>query len=1073
MAGEIPPNFKGKKMGKGGGGSAKTPVEHNDTLTSSQMISVIDVWGEGQIGGLVDGLKSVRLDGTQVVADDGTQNYSGVSIGVNVGTADQDYLDGFPQSASEQSVGLQVKQSAPVIRTISDSRIDMLRLNLYCSGLYAVESGGDTVEWNLAMRVSFKKPGTDYFETVRDINFTKEKSRETFYFQAEIWDLPAVPFDVKVERLTSDATSDSSHPTIANSCFWRSYSIVVNQKYRWPYTAYVGLKFDSKNFNGSIPKRTYDVKGLLIKVPSNYDPERRIYQGFWDGSFKTAFTNNPAWIVYDIIKNKRYGLGDKNIDINEGSLYLASIWCDEMIDNGQGVLEPRCVCNCNITEQRKVWDLLYDLMSVFRAIPLFDGQSLGVSVDYAKDPVAIYNNANVVNGEFIYGASAKEDRHSVVEVTFIDKNNNYETAIEYVQSDEAIEKYGYNVKKVEAFGTDTRSQARRVGLYILETERLERKTVGFQTGRDGLKNLPGDIIRVADSDYYGAMIGGRILSISESRRVIELDREIDVPNNAGATNFLTVVNDEGLPVNLTVTSIDSTKTKVTISTTCPASLSRMSAWALTINNAGSKLFRCISIANNDDGTFSINAVEHYPQKQAIIDNGFVFEPPTDSLYGNKIPAPRDLGIEATPDSPKGSARAFWNAPQTARNISYNTILKLNGQQVLNVVRKETDIYLDPDKIGTYNIQVRGISDKGEAGEIAEAVFLISVPPKPLSISWTTGNLTASLRPVLSSLRTLGEQYEWFFGSTETEVLNMTYNLGYAFVMNKVDLRVNSYYWFGVRAVNRLGKSAITTVRVLTKFDSADLDALINLSLPKTSYIQEINKDIAGLSELASLRVIDKNGGRPRISGVYVNAGNAENNLASVVDFVADAVAISSPDTLERWVAFDTVNRKLVIIGDIRARGGVLDNVTINNNCTILGTLSAARIDGDVASITNIQPLILQKNNGRNVWQINFLGGQAFPVRFMLYGVSWTTSGSGASTSLRVIVNGQAEQRFGLSGDASFTVDVPAGQSAYINFRADSIDDNQNMNFSAMLGIVIPLKNQRFSGGRSDGSWPIS
>lgn len=1059
-------------MGKGGGGKQRTPVEHNDTLTSSQMVSLIDVWGEGQIVGLVDGLKSVFLDDTQVVADNGKTNITGVQIESNLGTRDQNYLDGFPQNASEIGVNVQVKNSAPVIRTITDSRIDMLRINLYSNGLYCVTTQGDTETYNLNMDIQIKGPNDSDFVSRKTIDFNNQKSRAEFYFQAEIWDLPPTPFDVRVVRVTSDATSSGNLTQIVNNSFWRSYSVVINQKYRWPYTAYCGLKFDSKNFNGQIPKRSYLIRGLLIKVPSNYDPVRRTYGGFWDGSFKSAYSNNPAWVAYDIIKNKRYGLGGKNIDVNEGALYLAAQWCDQLVDNGRGVLEPRCVCNANITTQRQAWDLLNDIFSVFRAIPVFDGKSLSVSVDYTKDPIASYNNSNVVDGEFIYGASAAEDRHSVVEVTFIDKTNNYEQAIEYVQSDEAIRLYGYNVKKVEAFGTDTRSQARRVGLYILETERLERKTVGFKTGAAGLKHLPGDIFKVADSDYYGGQIGGRVISVDSTRRVITLDRPVEVPNNASTQNFLTLVDDKGMPQEYRITSLSADKLTVTLATNAPARTGAMDAWALTVNNLGTKLYRCISIGNNDDGTFSVNAIEHYPQKQSIVDNGVVFEPPVDSLYGNKIPAPEDLAVEATPDSPKGQARVYWNAPQTARNIRYNVVIKINGAVLYNVVVWETEFYIRLDRIGTYNVQVRGISDRGEAGEIAEAVFLMGVPPQPLGITWTTGNLTATLRPVLSPLRTLGEQYEWFFGATQAEVLNGSNNLGFAFVMNKVDLRVNTYYWFGVRAVNNLGKSAITAVQVLTKFNSADLDALINLSLPKTSYIQEINKDISGLSELASLRVIDKNGGRPRITGVYVNAGRAENNLASVVDFVADAVAISSPDNLERWVAFDSSNRKLVIIGDIRARGGVLDNVTINENCVIKGTLSANRIDGDICSVSNIDSFSLQKNNGANNFRVNFLGGQAFATRFMLYGAVWSSSGNGAATSLRVIVNGQPEIRYGLSGSASWTVDVPAGQSAYINLRADSIDDNQRISFQPMLAIAIPIKNRRFSGGRGDGAYPV-
>lgn len=1031
-------------MGKGSGSKAKTPVEHNDTITSSQMFSVIDVWGEGQIVGLVDGLKSVYLDGTAVVSDSGETNISGVSVETNVGTADQDYLDGFPQSASEIGVNVQVKKETPVIRTISDSRIDMLRVNLYSQGLYVVTNEGDTLETSLQLKVYMKESSSSEWIEKSDISFINQKSRNEFYFQAEIWDLPKSPFDVKVERLTSDAET-GNWQAIQNKSFWRSYSIVINQKYRWPYTAYCGIKLDSKNFNGSIPKRNYLVDGMIVKVPSNYDPVRRIYNGFWDGSFKSAFTNNPAWVVYDLIKEERYGLGDKKIDVSESSLYIASQFCDELVDDGSGNLEPRFVCNCNITSQRKAWDLITDILSVFRGIPLYNGKSLSVSIDSKKDPKALYTNANVIDGEFIYGSSQLQDRHSVVEVTFIDKENNYEQAIEYVQSDSAIVDSGYNVKKVEAFATDTRSQARRFGLYILETEILESKTVSFRTGIAGLKHLPGDIIKIADSDYYGSQIGGRILSVSEDRKTIELDRQVQVENNSSVDYILSLVNDDGIPEEFSVNSVSEDLRKVTISTTCPDSVSRMSVWSMSFNNLGTKLYRCITISENDDRTYSVNAIEHVPEKTEIIDNGVVFDPEIDSLYGDKIPAPEGLAIESTPDSPKGQARVYFNSPQTARNVRFNIIIKLNNNVVYNVVISENEYYINVDKAGTYNVQVKAISTDGKSGEVAEAVFLVSAPPKPQSISWTTGNLTATLKPVLSPLRTLGEQYEWFFGSTEQEVLDMTYNLGFAYVLNKVDLRVNSYYWFGVRSVNNIGKSEITTVRVLTKFDSADLDDLINLALPKTEYIKEINENIEGLSELASLRVVDKNGGRPRVSGIYVNAGNAEQNLSSVVDFVADAVSISSPDNLERWVYFDSVNRKLVVAGDIRANAGVLNNVTINQNCVILGTLEANRIIGDFVQL-GLSDFAIDRATS---WITRYNGNPRFAMDVWV-DVSWManvksggvkgiiasiTSDDGRKTQKSVSVVGVPSGRFYIKHQ------FPAGVGGQIGIYSDSFNQS--------------------------------
>lgn len=1028
-------------MGKGGGGSASTPVEHNDTIESSQMISIIDLWSEGPIKGIKGGLKGVMMDDTPVLASDGSQNIPGVSIEYNVGTEDQDYLNGFPRSASEISVGVQVKKSDPVIRTITDSKIDMLRVNMYCSALYVVENDGDTVETDLAMRVQVRGPGETNWTTKSTIAYDNQKSRNEISFQSEIWDLPATPFDVRVVRDTSDDTT-GDFQQIQNLCYWRSYSIVINQKFRWPYTAYAGIKFDSKYFSGAVPSRKYLIEGILVQVPVNYDPEARTYAGFWNLEFKRAYSNNPVWIVYDMISNDIYGLGELAIAVDKSALYVAAQFCDQLVPDGRGNMEPRMVCNCNITDQRQAWDLITDVMSIFRAMPLWDGTMFSASVDFPQDPVCLYTNANVVDGDFIYGASSQEDRHSVIEIRFVDKDNSYEQATEIIVDDDLVNKYGWNKKKVDAFGTDTRSQARRVGMYILETERLESKTVSFSVGKAGLRNMPGHVISVADSRYFGTNIGGRIISVSSDRKSLTLDREVELPSNS--ENLITLINENSIPVNIKIESISSDKKTVTISTTCPTNTERMSVWALTMNNTGTKLYRCVTIGEDDKGNYSIQAVEHYPEKTAIIDDGVVFDPVEDTLYGTNIPAVKDLTVEATPDSEKGQVRAYWNAPSTARNVRYMIQITRDALNVITTIQAEREIYINVDKVGTYNVTVFGVSDSGEQGEKSSVVFLISAPPKPISISWTTGNLTATLKPVLSPLRTLGEQYEWFFGSSEAEVMAMTYNLGYAFVMNKVDLRPNTNYWFGVRSVNNIGKSDITTVQVLTKFDSTDLDGLINLSLPKTQYIKDINADIAGLSNLASLRVVDPNGGTPRVTGVYVNAGNAESDQASVVDIVADAFAISDPDTLTRWVFFDSVNKKLVVVGDIRANAGTLNNVIINENCTILGTLSANRIIGDLVQLNVFSKNLTRTASPQNV---TFNGNPKFAMEIsILVSVNLVV----ASSALVHVVGPGIDEYITASGEYVYKSSAALGASATIGFYQDGF--NQATNDHADLSI---------------------
>ncbi len=1054
-------------MGKGGGGSAHTPQEDKDTIESSQMISIIDLISEGQIVGLERGLKSVVMDNTQVEADDGTVNIPGVSIQYNVGTEDQDYLDGFPQSASELSVGVQVKQSAPVVRTITDEKIDMLRINMYSRALFVVTNDGDTRRTDLKMRVEMRQGSNGPWELKARMDFIDQKSKNEFSFKAEIWDLPKVPFDVRVVRETSDdETGDWQQ--IQNSSYWRSMSLVVNQKYRWPFTAYVGIKFDSKTFENAIPQRNYIMLGAIVKVPSNYDPVTRKYNGFWNFEFKAAYTNNPVWIVYDLIKNTRYGLGRKNINVDEAEMYKAAQWCDQLVPDGRGGMEPRVTCNCYITEQRNAWDLITDLMSTFRAMPIWNGRAFVPSVDMPKDIVYTYNNSNVINGEFNYSATGLEERHSVIEVRFANKEKNFEQDTVQITDDEMIERYGWNLLKVESFGTDTESQAYRFGLYMLETEKLERKTVSFTTGAEGIRNLPGDIIAVADSDQFGSVIGGRILSISEDRKSIELDQPVFIPDNSEV--YCVVIGDNREPVELLYTGKSGNVSNLTFSTTCPNSLARMSAWSLKINNIGIKLYRCMSISETDKNQYNISCIEHYPEKNEIVDNGVKFTPPDESMYTNRIPAVENLRVESTPESEFGKVRAYWDAPATARQIRYNVRVIRSGNLVSNTNVDNSYIYINVDVVGTYRIEVRGIGVDGKLGEKSDAVFVIAVPSQPSGVSWSASNFTVTLKPIPGGIVTIGEIYEWFFGATEAEVLSMNYNLGEAYVLNQVGLKPNTEYWFGVRSVNNIGRSAITTVKTKTLFETDSLEGLINVALPKTDYIKDMNKDIEGLGELASLRVVDKNGNRPRVTGLYMNAGDAANNIASVVDIVADVFSISSPDTLERWVYFDSTNRRLVLGGEIQATTGRLQNVVIEENCIIKGKLSAANIEGYTME-GNAYEFTISNTGGRR--EIVYDGNAVIPVRIYAQifvrmsrntktKIWFNNNESSAIPPLEIARDSSSNGRstyYTYTWMYTFVKELAKGQSLTINVNAGSLDQGNGESSSyRVLAWVAPQSN---------------
>ncbi|HDL5381888.1 TPA: host specificity protein J, partial [Mannheimia haemolytica] len=477
-----------------------TPKEAPETGRSKQIVNIVELLCEGEIEGLVDGFKSIYLDGTQIQNDDGTYNFNNVSGQLNVGTQDQEVLEGYDSSQNEVSVGVEVKKkNGAIVRTVTDERISRLRLTLGVRSLFRQNNQGDTNTTNVDLKITI---GTRQYSH----SFNGKYSSQ--YLESVVFDnLPSVPFNISVERVTEDSNSQR----LQNGTIWSSYTEIIDTEFTYPNSAVAGISFDSEYFN-NIPTRNYLIKAKKVKLPSNYDPVKRTYTGFWDGTFKVAWTNNPAWEIYDLapILSKMLGV---EISFDKWALYDVARYCDQLVPDGMGGMEPRFTCNVWLTEVKTAYDLLNDFCSVFRAIPIWTGTEVSVIIDRPRDPVWTYTNANVVSG-FERSYSARKSRHNAVQVTYSDKTNGYESAIEYVSDDEEIKKHGLNLSQVTAFGCTSRGQAYRTGKWILETEKREKETITFTVGREGLMHLPGDIIRVADSHYAGTEIGGRVLAIN-------------------------------------------------------------------------------------------------------------------------------------------------------------------------------------------------------------------------------------------------------------------------------------------------------------------------------------------------------------------------------------------------------------------------------------------------------------------------------------------------------------------------------------------------------------------------------
>ncbi|HBV2070009.1 TPA: DUF1983 domain-containing protein [Escherichia coli] len=492
-------------MGKGSS-KGHTPREAKDNLKSTQLLSVIDAISEGPVEGPVDGLKSVLLNSTPVLDSEGNTNISGVTVVFRAGEQEQTPPEGFESSGSETVLGTEVKYDTPITRTITSANIDRLRFTFGVQALVETTSKGDRNPSEVRLLVQIQRNGG--WVTEKDITI-KGKTTSQYLASVVVDNLPPRPFNIRMRRMTPDSTTDQ----LQNKTLWSSYTEIIDVKQCYPNTALVGVQVDSEQFGSQQVSRNYHLRGRILQVPSNYNPQTRQYSGIWDGTFKPAYSNNMAWCLWDMLTHPRYGMGKRlgAADVDKWALYVIGQHCDQSVPDGFGGTEPRITCNAYLTTQRKAWDVLSDFCSAMRCMPVWNGQTLTFVQDRPSDKVWTYNRSNVVmpddGAPFRYSFSALKDRHNAVEVNWIDPNNGWETATELVEDTQAIARYGRNVTKMDAFGCTSRGQAHRAGLWLIKTELLETQTVDFSVGAEGLRHVPGDVIEICDDDYAGIGAG--------------------------------------------------------------------------------------------------------------------------------------------------------------------------------------------------------------------------------------------------------------------------------------------------------------------------------------------------------------------------------------------------------------------------------------------------------------------------------------------------------------------------------------------------------------------------------------
>ncbi len=1025
-------------MGKGSS-KGHTPREAKDNLKSTQLLSVIDAISEGPIEGPVDGLKSVLLNSTPVLDTEGNTNISGVTVVFRAGEQEQTPPEGFESSGSETVLGTEVKYDTPITRTITSANIDRLRFTFGVQALVETTSKGDRNPSEVRLLVQIQRNGG--WVTEKDITI-KGKTTSQYLASVVVDNLPPRPFNIRMRRMTPDSTTDQ----LQNKTLWSSYTEIIDVKQCYPNTALVGVQVDSEQFGSQQVSRNYHLRGRILQVPSNYNPQTRQYSGIWDGTLKPAYSNNMAWCLWDMLTHPRYGMGKRlgAADVDKWALYVIGQYCDQSVPDGFGGTEPRITCNAYLTTQRKAWDVLSDFCSAMRCMPVWNGQTLTFVQDRPSDKVWTYNRSNVVmpddGAPFRYSFSALKDRHNAVEVNWIDPDNGWETATELVEDSQAIARYGRNVTKMDAFGCTSRGQAHRAGLWLIKTELLETQTVDFSVGAEGLRHVPGDVIEICDDDYAGISTGGRVLAVNSQTRTLTLDREITLPSSG--TTLISLVDGSGNPVSVEVQSVtDGVKVKVS---RVPDGVAEYSVWGLKLPTLRQRLFRCVSIRENDDGTYAITAVQHVPEKEAIVDNGAHFDGDlSGTVNGVTPPAVQHLTAEVTADSGEYQVLARWDTPKVVKGVSFLLRLTVTAddgsERLVSTVRTtETTYRFTQLALGNYRLTVRAVNAWGQQGDPASVSFRIAAPAVPSRIELTPGYFQITATPHLAVYDPTVQFEFWFSEKRIADIRQVETTARYLgtalyWIAASINIKPGHDYYFYVRSVNTVGKSAFVEAvgrasddaegyldffkgeigkthlaqELWTQIDNGQLApdlAEIRTSITDVSneITQTVNKKLenqsAAIQQIQKVQVDTNNNlnsmwavklqqmkdGRLYIAGIGAGIENTPAGMQSQVLLAADRIAMINPangntkpmfvgqgdqifmnDVFLKRLTAPTITsggnppafsltpdgrltaKNADISGNVNANSGTLNNVTINENCRVLGKLSANQIEGDL------------------------------------------------------------------------------------------------------------------------------
>ncbi|ELE6988102.1 phage tail protein [Enterobacter kobei] len=882
---------------KGGSSSSRTPTEQPDDLQSVAKAKILVALGEGEFAGQLTG-KDIYLDGTALENADGSQNFSGVTWEFRSGTQAQKYIQGIPGTENEISVGTEVSSATAWTRTFTNTQLSAVRLRLKWPSLFKQEDDGDLVGYSVNYAIDLQTDGGTW-QTVLNTSVTGKTT--SGYERSHRIDLPQAgsTWTIRLRKITSDANSAK----IGDTMMLQSFTEVIDAKLRYPNTALLYIEFDSSQFNGSIPQISCEPRGRVIRVPDTYDPETRTYSGTWTGAFKWAWTDNPAWIFYDLVVSDRFGLGHRltAANIDKWTLYQVAQYCDQMVPDGKGGngTEPRYTCNVYIQDRNDAYTVLRDFAAIFRGMTYWGGDQIVALADMPRDVDYSYTRANVVGGRFTYSSSTTKSRYTTALVSWSDPGNAYADAMEPVFEQALVARYGFNQLEMTAIGCTRQSEANRKGRWGILTNNKDR-VISFDVGLDGNIPQPGYIIAVADELLSGKVMGGRISAVNG--RVIKLDRVAD----AAAGDRLILNLPSGASQSRTIQAVNGES--VTVTTAYSETPEAEAVWVVESDELYAQQYRVVSVSDNDDGTFSITGAWHDPDKYARIDTGAIIDQRPVSVIppGNQSP-PANIVISSFSVVQQNisveTMRVSWDQAQNA--IAYEAQWRRNDGNWVNVPRSSTTSFDVPGiYAGRYLVRVRAIN----AAEISSGwgyseektlTGKVGNPPKPVGF-------------IASENVVFGIELNWGFPANTDDTLkteiqySLTGTEDDAMLLadvpypqrkyQQMGLKAGQIFWYRAQLVDRSGNESGYTewVRGQASIDVSDITDVILEEIKDSEVFKDLIESAVESSEkLAELSDAIKKNADGLAAAVGSNKQTAEaiiGNALAIADVVVRQTA---------------------------------------------------------------------------------------------------------------------------------------------------------------------------------------